>query len=140
MKHGHAAGGQLSPTYMSWRSMWARIAGNTEHRRRYYSGITVCDRWKVFANFLTDMGERPAGTTLDRNANDGHYEPGNCQWATRSQQMKNRRKMKRKPKTHCRHGHEFTPENTLIRKDNGFRQCRLCAADRLQAWHANQIV
>lgn len=54
-------------------------------------GITVCDRWLVFENFLADMGEPPAvGLTLERKNNDGNYEPDNCVWATRKQQHRNR--------------------------------------------------
>ena len=56
-------------------------------------GITVCDRWREsFANFLADMGERPEGKTLDRINVDGNYEPGNCRWATATEQMANRRR------------------------------------------------
>jgi hypothetical protein len=55
-------------------------------------GITVCERWRDFANFLADMGERPDGKTINRLDSNGNYEPGNAEWATDLEQARSRRK------------------------------------------------
>jgi hypothetical protein len=94
--HGHHTIGNQTPTYTTWQSMRQRCDDPNCHAFQHYGGrgIVVCDRWKRFENFLADMGERPSGLEIDRINNDGNYEPGNCRWATRKEQMRNTRQNK----------------------------------------------
>lgn len=94
-KHGQAKRDRVATEWTTWHSMLQRC-DNPAHKSyaRYGArGITVCERWRGehgFENFLADMGKRPTGLTLERSNNDGSYSPGNCVWATRSAQAKNR--------------------------------------------------
>jgi hypothetical protein len=85
-----------SPTWKSWSSMRKRCADvtNLTYGGR---GIAVVPRWESFETFLDDMGERPDGMTLDRIDSDGNYEPGNCRWADKPTQTKNRRLRRNAP-------------------------------------------
>ncbi len=96
IKHGLC----LSRTYNSWCAMIQRCTNPRAPSYPRYGGrgIKICDRWRdSFESFLADMGERPARMTLDRYPNnDGNYEPGNCRWATRADQNRNRVQYPRK--------------------------------------------
>ncbi len=87
----------LMSTHSSWRSMKKRCSEARKPNTRYarwYAGVSVCDRWRAsFDAFVEDMGPRPSKShTLDRYPNNsGDYEPGNCRWATLTQQNNNRR-------------------------------------------------
>ena len=90
--HGHTANGITSPTFHSWSGMMARCSNPNNDHFKYYGAIciTVCDRWKSFANFLEDMGEKPPRMSIDRIDVTKGYEPGNCRWATAKQQARNK--------------------------------------------------
>ena len=91
--HGHTRNYERTGVYRSWRAMMQRATDpNTKAWKDYGGrGITVCEWYKDFSNFLTDLGPRPKGLSLDRIDNEKGYEPGNCQWADRQTQNSNQR-------------------------------------------------
>ena len=92
--HGHTRGYVVSKAYNTWQNIRRRCFDKTNKRFAEYGGrgITVCEHWLSFENFLSDMGEPPSPKhSIDRVDNHGDYEPGNCRWAQSDVQMKNRR-------------------------------------------------
>lgn len=85
------------PLLLTWQNMWRRC---TEERNPHYKnyggrGITICERWRKFKNFVEDMGPKPTTKhTIERTDNEKGYSPDNCVWESRSNQCVNRRKFK----------------------------------------------
>lgn len=79
-------------TFRIWAGILRRCFNNNFKFFHRYGGrgITICDRWLKFENFLEDMGVRPAMLQIDRIDNDGNYEPGNCRWVTSAVNNSNR--------------------------------------------------
>lgn len=90
-------GGSKTAEHRIWQGIIYRCNNPSCRAFRHYGGrgIGVCDRWQGesgFVNFLADMGPRPSARhSLDRIDNDGAYEPDNCRWATKTEQMRNMR-------------------------------------------------
>lgn len=92
--HGAARVGAETPEYHAWHAMFQRCTNPHHASWEDYGGrgVTVCERWQSFENFIADMGPRPSPKhSLDRTNNDGNYEPSNCRWATWNEQARNRR-------------------------------------------------
>lgn len=96
LRHGYARRGDIKPEHQIWRTMRQRCSNPRDPKYPVYGGrgIQVCDRWKnSFSNFIADMGPRPSPKySIHRLDNDGHYELGNCKWATAEEQTQGRGK------------------------------------------------
>ena len=96
-RHGECVGTRTKE-WRTWNGMHRRCRYPSMHRYNRYGGrgISVCARWGVYENFLADMGRAPSEDhQLDRIDNDGNYEPSNCRWTTRSEQIRNSTKARK---------------------------------------------
>jgi hypothetical protein len=87
-KHGMSK----TKIYQVWAEMVNRATNPNHANARYYfdKGVTLCDEWKSFTNFYSDMGDKPEGAWLERVDNSGAYCKDNCKWETASRQCSNR--------------------------------------------------
>jgi hypothetical protein len=110
--HGHTAGALRkqggTATYRSWRMMIQRCENSNHKSFPEYGGrpgnpVRICEGMRTFEGFISTVGARPEGHTLDRINNDLGYHCGGCghceakgwtrnvRWATPMQQTRNRR-------------------------------------------------
>lgn len=92
--HGFTRGRKVPSWYRAWYHMKDRCTNKNNKDWHHYGGrgIKVCDRWLTSSNFFKDMGEKPSSLhSIERVNNNKGYEPGNCVWATKKEQGRNKR-------------------------------------------------
>jgi hypothetical protein len=91
--HWYSKRGKVKKEYKCWQNMNRRCSEENNRDYHLYGGrwITVCERWKSFENFLSDMWDCPVWHSIDRIDTNGNYEPWNCKWSDIYEQAKNKR-------------------------------------------------
>lgn len=82
-----------SSIYNVWRAMVQRTTNPRSKDWADYGGrgISICETWLKFENFLSDMGRPDRGMELDRECNNLGYSKENCRWITHKENCRNRR-------------------------------------------------
>lgn len=136
--HGHKRrnpdGTRGTPTYSCWALMKHRCLNPSNKHYADYGGrgISLCERWMKFENFLSDMGKRPDGMSIDRIDNNKGYAPENCRWiplAIQQQNKRNNRLITIGGVTHC--VAEWARIKGINRKTVGTRMFRGVPEDKL---------
>ncbi len=96
LKHGEARKGKNTREYRCWAHIKGRCENSNDGAYKNYGGrgITICEQWQSFEQFLQDMGRCPKGFSIERVNNNGNYEPSNCKWIPLSEQAKNKRNVR----------------------------------------------
>jgi hypothetical protein len=118
-RHGEAMRGSRTPEYLVWATMVQRCTNPKSKKFKDYGGrgITVCERWMTYADFIADMGHRPSDALLERINNNGN------------EQANNRRPHPRR--AYCKKGHPLTPDNIYREPSNPRKHyCLTCARAR----------
>ena len=135
-----------TPMYRRWYNMKSRCENPKNEKYRLYGGrgITLCERWQVFENFLQDMGHPPSPQhTLDRIDVNGPYSPENCRWATAREQSNNTRfNVRLDGKTLAEHARELdiTPEALRYRLSKGLDKKDVLSPEKRRKKHLNVTV
>ena len=123
------AGIHMKAEYQAWKAMRTRCANPNDVQYHRYGGrgISVAPRWDSFDNFYADMGPKPSAThSLDRIDNSKGYEPGNCRWADKLTQVRNRRPM---GNTTMNGVHQYENGKFRVRIGTGYRTVYVGTAD-----------
>jgi len=135
-KHGCTAHGKVTSEYRAWAAAKSRCHNENNRMYCWYGarGIRMCERWfNSFESFLSDMGTKPKGMTLDRIDNDGNYEPSNCRWADYRTQNNN--------KKHNRRIRAFGEIMTAAQWARKFRLTSSIISNRIRwGWNAEEAI
>ena len=128
--------GKLKATYQSWCDMKKRCNNPTQKDYHNYGGrgISYDPSWEQFENFLVDMGERPAGLTLDRRDSNLGYNKVNCRWATPLEQARNKRQY-----ANCPHKITGVYVNSSTVKGKVYAYWQALTSDNARLYHGKDF-
>lgn len=115
----------------SWSACWCRNGHRRtdENTRRDKKGDWLCldccrEHRREYRKTHPRTRRRKDPSGLCRNGNHPSLG-GPCKECARERYMRTYKARPKVSATHCKYGHEFTPENTRVRTSGG-RACRIC--------------